>query len=83
MDKAAIAAEIEAFLEAEFPHQGLELTPSTDLLGEWFMDSLGITETVIFLESRFGIDVGRADITGINFKDIAALSEFVAQRLAG
>ena len=83
MDKAEIAAQLKAFLEAEFPHQGEELTFTTNLLDEWFVDSLGITETVVFLEAKFGIDLSRADINGTNFKNIDALSEFVFQRLNG
>ncbi len=81
MDKAEIAAQLKAFLEADFPNDGLELTSTTDLLQEWFVDSLGISQTVIFLEESFGLEIARADINGANFKDIATLSEFVASRL--
>ena len=82
MDKTEIAARIKTFLEEEFPNQGVELTLETDLLEEWFADSLGITETVLFLETSFGIEVRRADINGTNFENIGSLSEFVAGRLA-
>ncbi len=82
MERSEIAARIRAFLEREFPNDAIELSESTDLLDEWFIDSLGITETVIFLESSFGIDVSRADINGSNFRNIASLSEFVARRLS-
>ncbi len=82
MDKAQISDRIKTFLETEFPNQAIELTTTTDLLDEWFIDSLGITETVVFLEASFGIDLTRADINGTNFKSIETLSEFVAGRLA-
>ncbi len=81
MDKIDIITQIKAFLEQEFPNQRVELTESTDLLEEWFVDSLGIVETVLFLEKSFGIDVSRADINGANFKNIAALAGFVSERL--
>ncbi len=82
MDEKTIAAQIKAFLEEAFPNQGVELNEETDLLEEWFIDSLGIIETVLFLEKRFGIDVARADINGVNFKNIAALTKFVSRQLA-
>ena len=80
-DRAEIAARIKAFLEEDFPNDGVELTPTTDLLEEWFVDSLGISQTVMFLEESFEIEISRADINGTNFKDLRALSEFVAGRL--
>ena len=82
MDRSEIADRIHGFLEEQFPNEGVELTVDTVLLDEWFIDSLGITETVIFLESSFEIDVSRADINGSNFRNIASLSEFVARRLS-
>ncbi len=83
MDQEEIEAGIRGFLENEFPNDAVELTGNTDLLEEWFIDSLGITELVIFLESEFALDITRADINGENFKDPASLSGFVLRRLAG
>lgn len=82
MDAAEIAERIQRFLEQEFPNDGVELALDTDLLEEWFIDSLGITETVLFLESSFDIRLSRADINGENFKSIESLSELVARRSA-
>ena len=80
-DRAGISDRIKAFLESDFPNDGVELTPTTDLLEEWFVDSLGISQTILFLEESFEIEVSRADINGANFKDLRSLSEFVAGRL--
>ncbi len=82
MDESEIADRIRRFLEDEFPNEGVELNADTDLLNEWFIDSLGITETVLFLETSFGIELQRADINGSNFQNIASLCEFVARRTA-
>ncbi len=82
MQKSEIAARIKRFLEEEFPNDAVDLNDQADLLEEWFIDSLGITETVLFLESSFGIDLSRADINGTNFKNIESLSELVARRSA-
>ena len=81
MTKSEIAGRLKSFLETELYNQGVPLTETTDLLEEWFVDSIGIIETVLFIETQFGISVQRADINGVNFKSIAALSEFVEQRL--
>jgi acyl carrier protein len=71
---------LKSFLEREFPSQERELTERTNLLEEWFVDSFGLIETVMFLETEFGLSVSRADINGENFKDIESLTRFVEQR---
>ena len=82
MDPTEIMQRIQQYLEEEFPNEAVRLEVSTDLLEEWFIDSLGITETVLFLESSFGIELTRADINGENFKSIETLTGLVARRLA-
>ena len=81
MSKTEIVDDLKAFLEREFRNQGVDLTETTDLLGEWFVDSLGIIETVLYLEKNFGVDVKRADINGDNFQNLDTLSDFVVNRL--
>ncbi len=81
MNQKQISNRLRDFLKKEFPNDGVELTNSTDLLGEYFVDSLGIVSTVLFLENSFQIEVARADINGANFKNIDTLSEFVEQSL--
>ena len=82
MDPTEITQRIQQYLEEEFPNEAVRLEVSTDLLEEWFIDSLGITETVLFLESSFGVELTRADINGENFKSIETLPGLVARRLA-
>ena len=82
LEKSEIAAQIRHFIEGKFPGQDVELTDSTNLLQDWFVDSLGIIETVLFIETNFDIDVKRADVNGTNFRDIATITGFVAERLA-
>ncbi len=81
MNQKQISNRLREFLKKEFPNDGEELTNSTDLLGEYFVDSLGIVSTVLFLENSFHVEVARADINGTNFKNIDTLSEFVEQSL--
>ena len=82
MDKREIVAAIREFLTTEFPDPGYELTDTTNLLEDFFLDSFSVIEVVMFLEQKFGIEVSRADIGGSNFRNIDALSEFVARRLS-
>lgn len=81
MDRTEIVDRLKVFLQQEFPNQGVELTEATDLLGEWFVDSLGIIETVLYLEKTFGVEIRRADINGDNFRNLATLSAFIDARL--
>ena len=81
MQREEIASRLMYFLQEEFPNQGQELTESTDLLEEWFVDSVGIIETALFLERTFNLDIRRADINGTNFRNVAALSNFVENRM--
>jgi acyl carrier protein len=80
MQREEIAARLMHFLQEEFPNQEQELTESTDLLEEWFVDSVGIIETALFLERSFNLDIRRADINGTNFRTVAALTRFVDSR---
>jgi acyl carrier protein len=83
MHKEEIVHQIREFIASEFPMPGQELTSHTDLLEEWFVDSLGIVETVMFLERQFGVQLQRADINGVNFRNVEALSELVHNLLGG
>ena len=83
IDRQEIATRIKTFLETELPAPDSKLTDGTDLLDEWFVDSFALIETVMFLETSFGIKIERADINGENFQNVAALTDFVVARLAG
>lgn len=83
METTEISAQIRTYLEQEFGGQGIELTETTNLLEDYLIDSFGVIETVMFLESHFKIEVARVDIDGVNFKNLRSLSRFVASRLAG
>ncbi len=73
---------LRQYLQDEFPNQGVELTGDTRLLDEWFVDSMGIIETVIFIEREFGVTMTRADINGETFQDIDSLVAFIGARTA-
>jgi len=81
MNKEDIIAEFKLFFEREFPMTGVELTATTNLLQDWFVDSLAIVNTTLFIESRFGISMARADINGDNFLNISTLADLVLRHL--
>jgi len=81
MDKLEIAAQIKAFLEEALPDHETELTYSTHLLNEWFVDSFGIVETVMFIEGKYSVNILSADVSGEIFKNIYTISEFVVKML--
>lgn len=83
MEDRKIVSELTKFLSEEFPNPAVELTVDTHLLDDWFIDSLGLIHTVLFLEETFDIEIARADINGDNFKNIRALADLVNKRLAG
>lgn len=69
-----IVNEITAGLEAgSLPHD-------EDLLAADLIDSLGITELVSFLESRFGISVSDEDLSPENFRSVEDIVAFVARK---
>ncbi|MFC1679493.1 acyl carrier protein [Elusimicrobiota bacterium] len=82
MSRDEISAKIKDFIRENHPRDELELQDTTDLLKDWFVDSLAIVEVVVFIEDNFDISLTRADVNGTNFKSIATMTEFVASRLS-
>ncbi|SMF97191.1 Acyl carrier protein [Methylomagnum ishizawai] len=83
MDKNTVIAQLAAHLQHSAPEQTGELTPDTPLLDDWFAHSMEVIQMVLFLEQRFGIKLGDADISADNFETLDALSDFVLAKLAG
>ena len=83
MTSEEVAGRLRRFLVEQIPNQGTELLPTTHLLEEWFLDSIGVIETVLFLETEFGIEIGRADVNATNFQSLEALTRLVVQRQPG
>ena len=69
MDASIVKSKLKEFLNKSFPHEGFNLEDNTNLLNEWFVDSLGIVQVVIFLEEEFDMEVQPGDVTDANFRD--------------
>ena len=76
-ERSDVQATIKHYLASEFPGQGYELTHDTNLLEDWFLDSLSIIETVMFLETKLNVKMTRRDINAENFESINTLTKFV------
>lgn len=58
------------------------ITESTLIFQEGYLDSMGLVMLISFLEETFSIKTGDADMIEENFESINAISEFVAKKLA-
>jgi len=77
VDRSQIIAHIKNFLQQTAPSPGIAVTEDTSLLDGWFIDSLGIVQTVIFLEQTFGCEIRPADINAENFDTVDTLAAYV------
>ena len=82
MDKSEITARLRAYFETAMPNADAVLTDTTNLLDQWFVDSLGVVQTVMFIEAEFNIVLSRADIDGENFDNISTLADLIIARLS-
>ena len=78
----SVAADVEKFIVEEIAlGTGVEsIDHDEDLLAQDVIDSLGITELVGFLESRYGIEVGDDDLLPENFSSVNSVVAFVESR---
>ncbi len=83
MNKKEIGQGLMKFFETEFPNPGIKLTGTTNLLEDWFIDSISIIQTAVFLEREFGVKVERSDIIAENFLNVDTLTAYVARRRRG
>ncbi len=58
----------------------LPLTGETPLLESGILDSLSLLQLVVFLEERFGITVGDADLLPQNFETVSTICAYLRAR---
>lgn len=81
MDKPTIINHLKTYLQQNAKGQTGELTETTQLLDEWFADSMEVINMVLFLEKQFGIKMRDSDISAENFETLDALANFVLSKL--
>jgi len=76
---------INEYISREFVRDPalLPLADDTSLLEAGILDSLSLLRMVVFLEERFGIAVGDADLLPDNFASVDAICGYVRARQAG
>lgn len=82
MQGDSTAARIRTFLTQHFP-MTRSVSDEEPLLGNGFIDSLGILEVVTFLEREFGMSIADEELLPENFGSIASLSTFVERKRNG
>ena len=58
-----------------FPHDD-----DTSLIGEGIVDSMGVVEVVMFVQSAFGITVDPHEITRENFDSVSKIARYVGRK---
>jgi acyl carrier protein len=78
----SIAVEVEQFIVNDIAAgRGIDAIPhDSDMLAGGVIDSLGITELIAFLESKYAIKVDDDDIDAENFRSIESIAAFVEQK---
>jgi acyl carrier protein len=61
----------------------LPLSNETSLLEEGILDSLSLLRLVVFVEERFKITVGEADLLPENFASVSTISSYLRARDLG
>ncbi len=78
MDKKQIGERIKQFLQKTLSDGKTDLTFSTNLFDELFLDSLATIEVVMFIEREFHVNILEVEISEESFQTIDSLAEFVA-----
>jgi acyl carrier protein len=73
---------INGYISQEFVRDDalLPLTDDTPLLESGILDSLSLLQLVVFLEERFGITVGDADLLPQNFETVNTICAYLRAR---
>ena len=61
----------------------LPLADRAPLLDSGILDSLSLLQLVVFLEERFGVTVGAADLSPANFNSINSIGAYLRTRQQG
>jgi acyl carrier protein len=68
---------IENFL---YMRRDFRLDDNDSLLGSGIIDSMGVMEVILFLETEFGVEVADEEVTEENLGSIRAISRYVVAR---
>ena len=76
--------ELIDYIRSEFaPQRGVELSVSTDLLGDGVLDSTAMMQLVLWIEETYQFPVELEDIAPETFGTVQALAKYIQARVAG
>jgi len=77
-----VQERLRAFVVSEFLRDDSRETvdPHDDLLSSGILDSMGVMETVAFVEGDLGVTIDDEDIVPENFRTLRALTELVLRK---
>lgn len=78
--QTSVQDQLLAFL-AENAYVSGELEPTTDLIESGVLDSLLVTDLVLFIESSFGIVLKGGSIAPKHFRNVECLSRLIVGKL--
>ncbi len=80
-----ITADIRAYIleNLMFSDDGSVLVDDASLLEQGVIDSTGVLELALFLETQFGIAVKAEDLLPQNFDSVDSMTRFVSNAIAG
>jgi acyl carrier protein len=78
-DEATVAAEFEDFLLAQFPATAAGVGRDVDLFDAGVVDSVGVAETVAFLEDRYAVEIPDELLLSDDFTTIAGIARSIVQ----
>lgn len=82
MTAAHVIERTRAYITENFLYmrRDFRLDDNDSLLGSGIIDSMGVMEVILFLETEFGVEVGDEDVTEENLGTIRAISRYVVAR---
>jgi acyl carrier protein len=82
LQPTAIADDLERFLRETFtvPSTDDRFRRDVDLFEEGYVDSIGVTETIAYLERRYGVTVGEEDLLSEEFATIEGMAAIVSRK---
>jgi acyl carrier protein len=80
-----VIQRIRSYIDDNFLYMRPDAVLDDDdsLLGTGIIDSMGVMELIVFVESEFELTVGDAEVTKDNFDSVATIARFVESKAAG
>ena len=72
---------LEDFIATELAKNKSRISPDESLIRSGVLDSLTLLQLIAFIEERFGITIGNAEMDPENFQTINSTKRFIEQKI--